>query len=228
MHGPCKVGVCLEDNKCKKRFPKDHIEATKLNQNGYHIYKRSNDGTNIIKNGHKFNNQDVVPHNLYLATKYNAHINVEVCSSVTAVKYLYKYVYKGHDKVTFGFSKDSNEEHVDEIQNYLDARFVTASEAAWRLLGLPMCGQYPKTNRLTIHLENKQTIIFKETEKAQEIISSQENLRNKTQLTEYFKFNQTNQEKILYSEMPNHCVWKADSKTWTKRKYVYRIQNLYN
>jgi hypothetical protein len=26
------------------------------------------------------------------------HINVEVCSSITAVKYLYKYVYKGHDR----------------------------------------------------------------------------------------------------------------------------------
>jgi hypothetical protein len=28
---------------------------------------------------------------------FNYHINVEVCTSVAAVKYLYKYVYKGHD-----------------------------------------------------------------------------------------------------------------------------------
>jgi len=29
---------------------------------------------------------------------YQCHINVEVCSSITAMKYLYKYVYKGHDR----------------------------------------------------------------------------------------------------------------------------------
>jgi hypothetical protein len=30
--------------------------------------------------------------------RYQCHINVEVCSSITVVKYLYKYVYKGHDR----------------------------------------------------------------------------------------------------------------------------------
>ncbi|GBM83685.1 hypothetical protein AVEN_84254-1 [Araneus ventricosus] len=32
--------------------------------------------------------------------KFNAHINVEVCASVKSVKYLYKYVYEGHDAVS--------------------------------------------------------------------------------------------------------------------------------
>jgi hypothetical protein len=40
----------------------------------------------------------IVPYNLHLATKYHVHINVEICSSISAVKYLYKYVYKGHDR----------------------------------------------------------------------------------------------------------------------------------
>ena len=30
--------------------------------------------------------------------KYDCHINVEVCSTIGAVKCLYKYIYKGHDK----------------------------------------------------------------------------------------------------------------------------------
>ncbi|KAL1928026.1 hypothetical protein VTP01DRAFT_3431 [Rhizomucor pusillus] len=34
----------------------------------------------------------------YLLMKYNAHINVEVCSTSKAVKYVYKYVYKGRDR----------------------------------------------------------------------------------------------------------------------------------
>src|SRR5258705_6899528 len=33
----------------------------------------------------------------FLTTKFNAHINVEICSSIKIVKYLFKYVYKGYD-----------------------------------------------------------------------------------------------------------------------------------
>jgi hypothetical protein len=39
----------------------------------------------------------VVPYNPYLSLFFNCHINVEVCTSIAAVKYFYKYVYKGHD-----------------------------------------------------------------------------------------------------------------------------------
>ena len=42
-------------------------------------------------------NRWIVAYNPYLALKYNCHINVEVCASISSVKYLFKYVYKGHD-----------------------------------------------------------------------------------------------------------------------------------
>jgi len=42
-------------------------------------------------------NSWVVPYNPFLTLKYNAHINVELCSTVKSVKYLYKYIYKGYD-----------------------------------------------------------------------------------------------------------------------------------
>ena len=35
--------------------------------------------------------------------KYRCHLNVEICNSITTtVKYLYKYVEKGHDRVMYG------------------------------------------------------------------------------------------------------------------------------
>jgi hypothetical protein len=40
----------------------------------------------------------VVPYNSYLSLLFNYHINVEVCTFIATVKYLYKYVYKGHDR----------------------------------------------------------------------------------------------------------------------------------
>ena len=42
-------------------------------------------------------NQFVVPYNLGLLKRYRAHINVEVCTALTAVKYVFKYIYKGFD-----------------------------------------------------------------------------------------------------------------------------------
>lgn len=42
-------------------------------------------------------NRWIVPYNPFLLLCYNCHINVEITSPLTAVKYPYKYVYKGHD-----------------------------------------------------------------------------------------------------------------------------------
>ena len=40
-------------------------------------------------------NRWVVPYNPYLTRRYQCHINVEVCSSIKVIKYLYKYIYEG-------------------------------------------------------------------------------------------------------------------------------------
>ncbi len=183
-------------------------------------HQKPNDRPDLIARVFKqkldeFDRSRVVPYNYYLATKYNAHINVEVCSSVSAVKYLFKYVYKGHDRVKFGFSENKQEESLDELKNYLDARFVSASESAWRILGFPMSGQHPATQRLSIHLENQQSVIFKEADLPEKALEGKE----KTQLKEYFEFNKSDQtlKHVLYHDMPKHCSWQ-ENKTWKKRK----------
>jgi hypothetical protein len=101
MHGPCGVAFpnapCMEDGKCTKQYPhKFQFEMT-TDVNGYPIYRCRDTGCTILVHGVKLDNRWVVPHNVYLSTKYDAHINVEVCNNIRAVKYLFKYVYKGHD-----------------------------------------------------------------------------------------------------------------------------------
>jgi hypothetical protein len=87
--------------KCDKGFPKPYREVTTVPDNGYPLYRRrrntpyrQRDGT-IVDSGDL--NARVVPYNLFLSLYFEAHINVEIYNSVTAIRYIYKYIFKGHD-----------------------------------------------------------------------------------------------------------------------------------
>jgi hypothetical protein len=90
----------------------------------------------------------VVPHNVYLSTKYDVHINIEVCNNIRAIKYLFKYVYKGHDRATVEIPRqndnatEGNVVKADEIKKYLDCCYVSASEASWHNFKFDMHEQF--------------------------------------------------------------------------------------
>jgi hypothetical protein len=92
------------------------------------------------------NNCWVVPYNPYLSKRYNAHINVELCGSIKAIKYLYKYFYKGPNKAMTEVSINTNT--VIEVRQYQDCRYFSAHEACWWLFRFPMHGRYPAVVRL--------------------------------------------------------------------------------
>ncbi|XP_027095952.1 uncharacterized protein [Coffea arabica] len=59
--------------------------------------------------------------------------NVEICSTIMAVKFVYKYIYKGHTRIHFQVNSDDGANIVDEIKEYQSARWVCAAEAMWRI-----------------------------------------------------------------------------------------------
>lgn len=167
----------------------------------------------------------MVPHNPYLCAKYDCHINVEVTSSIKAVKHLYKYVYKGHDRVTMGVTTEAapmqapaaavdGEQAVDKIQNYLDARYVSAPEACWRLFGFSLHAEIPAVTRLAVHLPDEQFVTYRDNDPLQQVVCKQQ----KTTLTEWFALNLADETAPghLYHDMPTHYVWKG--KAWKKRR----------
>ena len=63
---------------------------------------------------------------------FNAHINVEYCNSVKAIKYMCKYGNKGSDMAVF--SLQSEIKGIDEIVQYQAGRYIRSNEAVWRIL----------------------------------------------------------------------------------------------
>ena len=53
----------------------------------------------------------------------------------------------------------------DEVKLYLDARYVSASEACWRILGFRLHDEKPDIQRLQVHLPNQQNVTFVEGDK---------------------------------------------------------------
>jgi hypothetical protein len=112
MHGPCGAtfpnAPCMENGKCKKQYPRKFQSETMMDVNESPIYRRRDMGHTVLVHGVELDNCWVVLHNVYLSTKYDAHINVEVCNNICAVKYLFKCVYKGHDRATIEISRQSD------------------------------------------------------------------------------------------------------------------------
>src|SRR5581483_4872710 len=182
VHGPCGLlnpnSPCMVEGKCSKHYPREYVETTTINKFGYPIYRRRNNGRTVTNKGITVDNRWIVPYNPYLSQKYNCHINVEICSSIRSIKYLYKYVYKGHDRVIISI-RDS----LDEISKHINARYVSASEACWRLFNFGLQERSHKVERLPVYLPNKQPVIYKEDDDISTILQQPTH----TKLSRYFE-----------------------------------------
>jgi hypothetical protein len=165
MHGPCGVlkpnNVCMQDGVCKCRYPRPFNENTIQGKDSYPVYRRRKDGRQAKVRGQTLDNRWVVPYNPFLLRMFNCHINVEVCSCIKAVKYLYKYIYKGHDRTSFNIDQPDNDRNIDEIKRYVDARWVTPSEVMWRIFGFKLYENSPSVLQLPLHLPDMHRVTFK-------------------------------------------------------------------
>ncbi|PWZ57979.1 ATP-dependent DNA helicase PIF1 [Zea mays] len=103
-------------------YPRPFSDTTLQGKDSYPVYRRRDDGRKEKVRGCELDNRWVVPYNPYLLRLFNCHINVEACGSIKAVKYLFKYIYKGHDRVSIVMRDASKaDDDVDEIKQYRDA-----------------------------------------------------------------------------------------------------------
>ncbi|XP_058189501.1 uncharacterized protein LOC131307104 [Rhododendron vialii] len=224
LHGPCgefnPQNPCMQKEKCKNHYPKSYSTETSFCPDGYPLYRRRPDGQQVKIHGHMMDNRWVVPYNPYLLAMFDCHINVEVCSTIKAVKYLYKYIYKGHDKIIYQLVTADQTEQIDEIRQFQDARWISPPEAMWRIYRFPLYEMRPAVISLHLHLEGCNKINFKKDANLQSIADNE--FKSKTMLTQFFWMNanhkKAKEQKLLYANFPEEYVWDYQSKTWHERK----------
>ncbi|PWZ15112.1 hypothetical protein Zm00014a_013038 [Zea mays] len=225
MHGPCGSlnpnCPCTKGRaSCKNHYPRPFCDATLQGKDSYPVYRRRDDGRKEKVRGFELDNRWVVPYNPYLLRLFNCHINVEACGSIKAVKYLFKYIYKGHDRASVVMRDASKaDDDVDEIKQYRDARWVTPPEALWRIYGFELSQISPPVMQLQLHLPNMHMVAFHERQMVERVVNRPG--ADRSMLTTYFEANRLQEEArgILYRDFPEWYTWQSGKgKVWQRRK----------
>ncbi len=289
VHGPCGLynprSPCMDaaTKKCRKHYPLDTRQETLVVEDQYPSYRRRS----ALSGGHVWrkkvgareiliDNGYVVPYSPALSLRYRSHINVECVHSLSAVKYLTKYICKGDDRMNVkvreagragdeamevdhqpgeqaaaaaatagpaaaqpqqedptaavmedempGFPGQEAQEqrrvvvvHQDEISFFQDCRYVSASEAAWKLFRYPIRFSWPPVEILPCHLEGGQSVMLGEDDTVTPAVLMQ---RSRTKLTAFFDLNSSDDfaRTLLYKQVPQFYRWDAKTKTWVARK----------
>ena len=104
---------------------------------------------------------------------------------------------------------------VDEISNYLEGRYVSATEACYRIFAYDFHANLPHVLRLAVHLENKQPVYFSEQAELKDVLSKQRD----TTLTGWFVANQSfhSAKEITYTNFPDKFVCDKSERKWKPR-----------
>ncbi|GKF06796.1 hypothetical protein Tco_0037464 [Tanacetum coccineum] len=111
-----------------------------------------------MKGESRLDNCNVIPYNRALCLAFEAHINVEYYGWSMLIKYMFKYISKGPDRILAKISDSEasaslpgNSKQIDEIQNYVDGRFICPYEACWRIFDFPIHSQEPAVQILSVN-----------------------------------------------------------------------------
>nr|GEY44356.1 DNA helicase [Tanacetum cinerariifolium] len=145
----------------------------------------------------RVDNSYVVPFNRVLCMRYYARINVEYCGWTMVIKYLFKYISKRTDRVVANITTPIDETastsnsgpiHIDEIKNFVEAKYIGPHEACWRILEFLIHYRDPTVLTLAVHSENMQEIRFRSKDNLQAIVDNP--TKKKTTLTKWLDYNE--------------------------------------
>jgi hypothetical protein len=141
---------CNRDGRCIYEYPQPINNQTYMDDLGRVHYRRR-----------KREDRWVTPHVPALVHLLDCHIYADVCSTATIFLYLFKYLFKGPDRAPFGIralheaQADGDEDQIDEFRDYMNARYLSSSEAVYRIFNFHTVTKRPGVRCLSVHLEGK-------------------------------------------------------------------------
>ncbi|KAK9050800.1 hypothetical protein SSX86_030230 [Deinandra increscens subsp. villosa] len=240
IHGPCgdlnKKSPCMSNGSCTKKYPKNPCERTYINDEGWPQYKRPSN-SRVVRNGSdniKPDNRYVIPHNRDLLVKYRCHINVEWCNQGMLVKYLFNYLNKGPDQATVVIEGQNNRTPVasilqreNEIEEYINCRYISTSEACWRMFSFETQFRSIPVERLPFHEEGANRVYFHDNDRLEDV--ARRTTLGMSKFTEWFTANQLYPQAraLTYNEFPSQFTWHDSEKSWRPRQRGFSIGRVY-
>ncbi|KAL4555060.1 hypothetical protein LXL04_037671 [Taraxacum kok-saghyz] len=244
MHGPCgdlnPRLLCMQRGKCRFGYPKDFCSETSIGRDGWPRYRRSNNGAKVQvgRNDIMLDNRSVAPHNIDLVVKYGCHINVEWCNQGSLVKYLFSYLNKGPDRATVVLEGNHEQQenrtsflsvlrNEDEIEAFLNCRYISAIESCWKLFGFEIHYRSIAVERLPFHEEDCQRVYFRDDSDIVDVLDRTTIAMSK--FTGWMEANRRFPEgrQLRYVDFPTMFTWHAKEKEWLPRKNGMSIGRLY-
>ncbi len=206
-HNP--ASVYMEDRGCNKNFSKSFRFETEQSEGEHYIsnWRRSRKKEVRQQRDPCAGNPEQKVDDSCLRM-FHDHMNVELCvSRVGGIKYLFKYINKGSDRVAMEIVEDSG--RYNEIEQFQSARYVSASEAAWRILACDIIDNDPPVYRLEVRTEEHHTVYFREGEGMPAALREPQ-----TELTVWFKaktkYRRANH--LRYDDFPLFLTWVRSDK----------------
>ena len=125
----------MKSGTCSRNFPRHFSNSTIIGDSSFPEYRRrspqhgGNTSSKRVRGSEVLiDNRWVIPYSPYLLRKYQCHINVEYCHTVSSVKYLFLYHFKGEDRITV-----EGLDPFDEVNKFSTRRYLSSCYSYWRI-----------------------------------------------------------------------------------------------
>ncbi|XP_058726317.1 uncharacterized protein LOC131597650 [Vicia villosa] len=130
-----------------------------------------------------------------------------------------------YDRITAVVSTNSNQP-VDEIQQYLDCRYVSPSEACWRIYSYNIHGRRPVVERMFYHLVGEKPIYYTDYARMENMLETAS--VTESMFTAWLVANAKYEEArtLTYGQFVSKFVYHKKQREWKPRKKGFTIGRL--